>query len=186
MAVLGGAFAGSFVPTCYRTQSMKPPFRIGISCIGWDPEGVLGPPQSGHIARLEFRRRLEKDAKVREEFSHLVREEKERLRARREARMPPENKEGLVEYFLETEARDIEFEIARLRPRLTKDFFEHVRIELAKLRFAVARTKEMEDRVIELEAMQKVLLEGTERSCRLHGESPSSNSQVYYNLVNEQ
>ncbi|PKU77506.1 uncharacterized protein LOC110100934 isoform X1 [Dendrobium catenatum] len=170
MAVLGGAFAGSFAATGFRTQSMKPPFRLGISCIGWDPEGVLGPPQGGHIARLEFRRRLEKDAKAREEFSHMVREEKERHRARREARVPPETNEGLVEYLLDTEAREIEFEIARLRQRLTKDFFEHIQIELANLRFAVVKTKEMEDRVIELEAIQKVLLEGTEAYDKMEGD----------------
>lgn len=32
-------------------------------------------------------------------------------------RVVPETNEGLVEYFLDTEARELEFEIAKLRPR---------------------------------------------------------------------
>ncbi|KAF9614451.1 hypothetical protein IFM89_018687 [Coptis chinensis] len=46
--------------------------------------------------------------------------------------------------------------------RLNQEFFSHLKFELGQLRFAVSRTKDMEDRLIELEAMQKVLLEGTE------------------------
>lgn len=48
-----------------------------------DPEGILGPPQTGHIARQEFKRRLQKDAELREEFERQVREEKERRQALR-------------------------------------------------------------------------------------------------------
>ena len=49
-----------------------------------DPEGILGAPQGGHIARLEFRRRLERDSEAREAFERQVREEKERRRSERE------------------------------------------------------------------------------------------------------
>lgn len=34
------------------------------------------------------------------------------------SRVAPDTPEGLIEYFLDTEAREIEFEISRLRPRL--------------------------------------------------------------------
>lgn len=112
-----------------------------------DPEGILGPAQTGHIARKEFQRRLEKDSDAREAFERQVIEEKERRRAVREvsfttwfwiliisvkllvcdcffvclgfkSRVAPDTAEGLIEYFLDTEAREIEFEISRLRPRL--------------------------------------------------------------------
>lgn len=33
------------------------------------------------------------------------------------SRVVPDDVEGLIEYFLDTEAREIEYEIARLRPR---------------------------------------------------------------------
>ncbi|CAN6580850.1 unnamed protein product [Malus baccata var. baccata] len=133
-----------------------------ISCIGWDPEGVLGPPQTGHLARIEFKRRLEKDADAREEFERQVIEEKERRRTIRESRVVPDTAEELIEYFLNTEAREIEFEISRLRPRLDKEFFSHLQYELGQLRFAVSKTQDIEDRLIELEALQKALQEGTE------------------------
>lgn len=48
-----------------------------------DPEGILGPPKTGHIARQEFKRRLERDAEAREEFERQVREDKERRQALR-------------------------------------------------------------------------------------------------------
>ncbi|BFG31479.1 hypothetical protein CerSpe_177530 [Prunus speciosa] len=133
-----------------------------ISCIGWDPEGVLGPPQTGHLARIEFKRRLERDADAREAFERQVIEEKERRRALRESRFAPDTAEELIEYFLNTEAREIEFEISRLRQRLDKEFFSHLQYELGQLRFAVSKTQDIEDRLIELEALQKALLEGTE------------------------
>ncbi|KAA0039677.1 uncharacterized protein E6C27_scaffold558G00080 [Cucumis melo var. makuwa] len=144
------------------TSIRSRPIPQTITCIGWDPEGLFGKPQTGHIARNEFKRRLEKDAEAREAFERHVREEKERRKALRESRVTPDNVTGLIEYFLDTEAQDIEFEIARLRPRLNEEFFSHVKLELGELRFAVNKTEAMEDRVIELEALQKALEEGIE------------------------
>uniref|UniRef100_A0A5B7BWM4 Uncharacterized protein n=1 Tax=Davidia involucrata TaxID=16924 RepID=A0A5B7BWM4_DAVIN len=136
--------------------------RAKICCIGWDPEGILGPPQTGHIARREFKRRLERDAEAREDFERQVREEKERRRALRQSRIAPDTPAELIEFLLDTEAQEIEFEIARLRHRLNQEFFSHLQSELGKLRFAVSKTQDMEDRLFELEALQKALLEGTE------------------------
>ncbi|PON53807.1 dimethylallyl, adenosine tRNA methylthiotransferase [Parasponia andersonii] len=146
-----------------RTFPRRTHFRPSrISCIGWDPEGLLGPPQTGHIARRELKRRLEKDSEAREAFERQVLEEKARREALRQSRVAPDSPAALIEYFLDTEAQDIEFEMARLRPRLTKEFFSHLQLELGQLRFAVPKTEDMEDRLIELEALQKALLEGTE------------------------
>ncbi|KAM1467067.1 hypothetical protein ACFX2I_032212 [Malus domestica] len=145
-----------------KRPTPRRPRAARISCIGWDPEGVLGPPQTGHLARIEFKRRLEKDADAREEFERQVIEEKERRRTVRESRVAPDTAEELIEYFLNTEAREIEFEISRLRPRLDKEFFSHLQYELGQLRFAVSKTQDIEDRLIELEALQKALQEGTE------------------------
>lgn len=136
--------------------------RRRVSCIGWDPEGLLGPPQTGHIARTEFKRRLERDAEAREAFESQVREEKERRRALRQSRAVPDTPAELIEYFLDTEAQEIEFEIARLRPRLNQEFFSQLQFELGQLRFAVSKTQNVEDRLIELELLQKALQEGTE------------------------
>ncbi|KAH6818096.1 dimethylallyl [Perilla frutescens var. frutescens] len=147
-----------------RNQTAK------IRCIGWDPEGILGAPRPGHIAKLEFKRRLEKDVEAREAFERQVREEKERTQKLRESRAIPDTVEELVEYFLDTEAQEIEFEIARLRPRLNEEFFSHVKLELGKLKFAVSKTQNMEDRVIELETLQKALEEGIEAYDKMQSE----------------
>ncbi|XP_021810302.1 uncharacterized protein LOC110753667 [Prunus avium] len=156
---IGIATTSSALLTRPTPRSSRP---TRISCIGWDPEGVLGPPQTGHLARIEFKRRLERDADAREAFERQVIEEKERRRALRESRVAPNTAEELIEYFLNTEAREIEFEISRLRTRLDKEFFSHLQYELGQLRFAVSKTQDIEDRLIELEALQKALLEGTE------------------------
>ncbi|MED6167642.1 hypothetical protein PIB30_004866 [Stylosanthes scabra] len=141
-----------------------------IRCIGWDPEGVLGPPQTGHIARLEFKRRLERDAEARESFERQVREEKQRRHELRQSRIPPDNPQELIEYLLDTEAQDIEFEIARMRPRLNEEFFSQLRVELGQLRFAVNKTEATEDRRIELEALEKAIQEGIDAYDKMQGE----------------
>ncbi|KDP25615.1 hypothetical protein JCGZ_20771 [Jatropha curcas] len=162
MAALNLGIATSTTITFRARPLTRTARRPRISCIGWDPEGVFGPPQTGHLARREFQRRLERDAEAREAFEQQVREEKERRRALRESRIIPDTPAELIEYFLDTEAQDIEFEIARMRPRLNKEFFSKIEFELGQLRFAVSRTEDMEDRLIELEALQKALQEGTE------------------------
>ncbi|KAD3641218.1 hypothetical protein R6Q59_003839 [Mikania micrantha] len=154
------ASTAAFTSASINRIRTSPNFRTKIRCIGWDPEGILGPPTTGHLARREFQRRLERDADAREHFQRQLQEENERRRALRESRSVPDTVEELVEYFLDTEAQELEFEIARMRPRLTDEFFAHLKFELGQLRFAVQKTEAMEDRVIELEALQKAILEG--------------------------
>ncbi|KAF3323869.1 hypothetical protein FCM35_KLT11336 [Carex littledalei] len=128
-----------------------------------DPEGILGLPQGGHIAKMEFKRRLDKDIGTGAAPC-----------PKRGARVVPETIEGLVEYFLDTEAREIEVEIARLRPRLDKAFFDHIHREFVLLQMIRA----MEDRLCELEAMQKVLLEGSEAYDKLQVDMVSAKASL--------
>ncbi|XP_020217847.1 uncharacterized protein LOC109801238 [Cajanus cajan] len=141
-----------------------------ILCIGWDPEGVLGPPKTGHLARLELKRRLERDTEAREAFQRQAREEKERRQSLRQSRVLPDTPQDLIEYLLDTEAQEIEFEIARMRPRLNQEFFSQLKLELGQLRFAVNRTQLMEDRLIELEALEKAIQEGVEAYDKMQDE----------------
>ncbi|XP_057521001.1 uncharacterized protein LOC130801223 [Amaranthus tricolor] len=144
--------------------------RPRISCV-WDPEGLFKtPPQTGHIARLEFKKRIEKDSEAKEAYERHLREEKDRREAIRQSRVIPDTDTELIEYFLDTEAQEIEFEIARLRPRLNEGFFKQLQSELGQLRFAMAKTEEMEDRIFELETLQKALLEGTEAYDKLQND----------------
>ncbi|MFS8034369.1 hypothetical protein Hanom_Chr17g01580351 [Helianthus anomalus] len=49
---------------------------------------------------------------------------------------------------------------AEMACRLSDEFFTHLKFELGELRFVVQKTEDMEDRVIDFEVLQKVLLEG--------------------------
>lgn len=142
--------------------------RSSVSCcVGWDPEGILGPPSGGHIARREFQKKFEEDSEQKEALERQLLQERDRRRAAREARVVPDTAADLAEYFLETEAPEIEYEIARCRPRLNQEFLEYLKAEMATLRFALPRTKEMDDRLVELEALHKVLTEGIEAYDRM-------------------
>ena len=48
---------------------------------------------------------------------------KAEVQKRRESREVPDDPHDLVEYFLDTEAPDISFEVARCRPKLNDNFF---------------------------------------------------------------
>lgn len=113
---------------------------------------------------------MESDAEAREAYERQIRQEKERRRALRQARVVPDTPGELIEYFLDTEAQEMEFEIARLRPRLNEEFFTHLKFELGQLRFAVSKTENTEDRLLELEALQKALTEGTEACDKLQAD----------------
>ncbi|XP_010418276.1 PREDICTED: uncharacterized protein LOC104703887 [Camelina sativa] len=160
MATLSFGIAAA-AATTVRTIPKFNSRRSKISC-EWDPKGVLGPAQTGHIARLEFKRRLERDSEAREAFQKQLREEKERRQALRQSRVLPDTAAELIEYFLDTEAQEIEYEIARLRGRLNDEFFAQIRLEIGQIRFAVTKTADIEDRLVELETLQKALEEGIE------------------------
>ncbi|XVF52683.1 hypothetical protein PTKIN_Ptkin05aG0038100 [Pterospermum kingtungense] len=160
-------------------------FSLKISCVQWDPEGILGSPQTGHLARLEFKRRLERDAEAREAFDQHLREEKERRRALRQSRVIPDTPAELIEYFLDTEAQEMEFEIARLRQRLDEEFFSHLKLEIGQIRFAVSKTEDMEDRLIELEALQKALQEGIEAYDKMQADLVTAKQSLTKILTSE-
>eukprot|EP00250_Pteridium_aquilinum_P029695 c39967_g1_i1 orf=704-1453(-) len=151
----------------FTSSSSRASRPLRISCVGWDPEGILGPPTGGHISRRSFQKTLEKDEAAKEAFEKQVRIEKEARRKAREARVVPQTNSEFVNFLLDTEAQDMEFEIARCRPRLNDDFFLFLQKEIGSARFSVDRTKETEDRLVELEALSKVLKEGLEAYDRL-------------------
>ncbi|KAA3471438.1 (Dimethylallyl)adenosine tRNA methylthiotransferase MiaB [Gossypium australe] len=54
--------------------------------------------------------------------------------------------------------------------RLDEDFFSHLKFEIGQIRFAVSKKEDMEDRLTELEAIQKALQEGTEAYDKMQAE----------------
>ena len=67
---------------------------------------------------------VDKDAK--EVIDTFIATQRAELQEKREARLVPEDPHDLVEFFLDTEAPDMEWEVARCRPKLDKEFFATV------------------------------------------------------------
>ena len=83
---------------------------------------------------------------------------REELLAARAARSPPAaGGRALVDYFLETDAGEMEYEIARCRPLIDAPFFTFLDGEIGALRFAATPN---EDALAELEVLRDVLKEG--------------------------
>lgn len=105
---------------------------------------------------------MEKTLAQNKELAEQV--EKERIKAReellaaREARQPPTSGgRALVDYFLNTDADEMEFEIARCRPLVDAAFLQFLDSEIGALRFAATPN---EDALAELEVLRDVLKEG--------------------------
>lgn len=102
-----------------RPRCGRPP-RDVCRRVGWDPEGVLGPPVEGHIARREYSKKLRADE------AFLAAEERRLAKAaavkqaERDARAPPAAAPQLVEYLLNTPPEDMDFELVRARPLLAR------------------------------------------------------------------
>lgn len=130
-----------------------------VKAIGWDPEGILSAPVGNHIQRRTFQKQVEQDkdlaAKVEAEQQRL----REELIQKRESRVLPTTPQQAVEYFLDTEGSEMEFEVARCRPMLTKDFFQFLEREITSERLAATPN---EDRLAELSILQQYLEEVVE------------------------
>lgn len=86
-------------------------------------------------------------------------EDKKKIMLRRESREPPEDNIELVEFFLNTPAEDMEWEMARCRPRINAAFFKQLDNLIGQERFAA---KPDEERLAELETLRQYLEEGAE------------------------
>jgi len=120
-----------------------------------------------HITRRSYQKKIAEDAEYKEKIERELQAEKEARRVARAARVVPDSPKDLLEFFLTTEGEEMEFEVARCRPRLTEEFFSFLKAEIGSLRFAVNQTVEIEDRIGELEVLQKILREGIEAYDRL-------------------
>lgn len=125
-----------------------------------DPEGILAAPQGGHINRREVNRAMEANKELAAQVEEERKKAREELLAARAGREPPAaGGAALVDYFMETEADEMEFELARARPLLTADFFSFLDSEIGALRFAARPNP---DKLAELEVLRDMLKEGAE------------------------
>ncbi|CAG9463721.1 unnamed protein product [Pedinophyceae sp. YPF-701] len=124
----------------------------------YDPEGLFENVyaeddliKKRFLARQQMsdEEKAEEDKKRREKIQKQIDE-------RRAARSPPEgNPAALLQYFLDTEVTDMEYEVARCKPLLTKDFFDVLDGEIGRIRFMEEPSKLDEERLKQLEAFKK-------------------------------
>lgn len=124
-----------------------------------DPEGILGQPAGGHIERRTRQKTLQQSKEEQEANRKAQEEERQAIMQKREARVVPTSPVDLIEYFLDTESQEMEYEIARCRPYMNEDFFKHLDQAIGTLRFSSTPD---EDRLAELEALREVLKAGVE------------------------
>lgn len=133
-----------------------------ITAVGWDPEGILAEPRGGHIERRKWQKMLQGDEEQRQKVEAAAKAELERRRQERDARVVPASDVGLIDFFLSTDVPEMEYEIARCRARLTPAFFAVLSSEKTNAKFSLlpSSSDSDSDRLIELEALEKVLLDG--------------------------
>jgi len=126
-----------------------------VRATSWDPEGLFKTgPTPGIIDRKLMGQRAETDAEARSSISAFMALQKEETQKRRDARVVPDDPHDLVEYFLDTESGDMEYEVARCRPKLDKNFFATLDKLVGVERFSPAPD---EDRLAELETLREYL-----------------------------
>ncbi|PRW56710.1 hypothetical protein C2E21_4432 [Chlorella sorokiniana] len=143
---------------------------LRVRATSWDPEGLFkAAPQEGLIERKMFQQQIQGDrefSRKMEEFAaqqrlevQKKREQRLEVQKKREARKVPEQMEDLIEFFLDTEAPEMEFEVARCRPMLGDDFFAYLDRRIGLERFANVPD---EERLAELETLRDYLKEAVE------------------------
>lgn len=127
----------------------------------WDPEGLFktSAPKTGIIDRRMMQKRIETDQEFKKQMEEFAAKKREELVAKRESRLIPTDNNALIEYFLDTETPEMEFEVARCRTQLDTAFFSNLDTSIGSLRFAAVPN---EDRLAELETLRDYLKEAVE------------------------
>ncbi|KAI3427954.1 hypothetical protein D9Q98_006344 [Chlorella vulgaris] len=121
----------------------------------WDPEGLFkDAPRAGLIDRKLVQKEVANDKQYDVKMLQFAEAERAELQKKRDARKVPTIMEELTEYFLDTEAPEMEFEIARCRPLITAEYFAFLDTRIGLERFA---TVPDEDRLAELEGLREYL-----------------------------
>ena len=117
------------------------------------------PPQAGIIDRKLMGERAASDQEYKAQVTTFIAQQKEERQKKRDERTPPSDPHDLVEYFLNTETEDMEYEVARCRPLMDKGFFAVID-KLAGVE-RLSPTPD-EDRLAELDALRDFLTAAAE------------------------
>lgn len=114
-------FIRSFVGSPGSTSS-----SVVARSASWDPENLYknSPEMTGLIDRKLMGNRAQEDKTQKTVMQKFMDAAKAETQAKRDARVVPEDKYELIAFLLDTEATDMQFEVARCRPLLDDEFFE--------------------------------------------------------------
>ncbi|GLC35461.1 hypothetical protein PLESTB_000204700 [Pleodorina starrii] len=144
-------------PSCGRSSRRS---TVRVYAVNYDPENVFKrPPEQGLIARRMTQKLMEQNKEFASQMQRAKDDIRRQVLTRREARNPPDDHMELIEFMLNTDAEDMEFEIARCRPKLTPAFFKQLDSVIGAERFAA---KPDQERLAELDTLRQYLEEAVE------------------------
>ena len=103
--------------------------------------------------------RVSSDDEYKTQVTAFITQQKEERQDRRDARTPPTDNYDLIEYFLNMDTEDMEYEVARCRPQMDKEFFAVID-KLAGVE-RLSPTPD-EDRLAELDTLREFLSKSVE------------------------
>lgn len=113
----------------------------------------------GIIDRKLMGNRAQEDQKSKSVMETFMEAHKQEVQFRRDSREVPEDKYELIEFFLETEATDMNYEVARCRPNLDDEFFTILNKQIGMEQLSLEKD---EDKLAELEMLRDYLTEAIE------------------------
>mmetsp|Transcript_3511 Transcript_3511/g.10215 ORF Transcript_3511/g.10215 Transcript_3511/m.10215 type:complete len:262 (-) Transcript_3511:25-810(-) len=127
----------------------------------WDPEDLYknAPEMTGLIDRKLMGNRAQDDQKQKTVMQKFMDAAKAETQAKRDARVVPEDNYELIAFLLDTEATDMQYEVARCRPLLTDEFFEVLNKQIGMEQLSLEKD---EDKLAELELLREYLNEAVE------------------------
>ncbi|GLI61874.1 hypothetical protein VaNZ11_004384 [Volvox africanus] len=133
---------------------------VRVFAVNYDPEKTFKrPPETGLIARRMTQKMMEQNKEFASQMQRAKDDIRRQVLTRREARNPPDDGLELIEYMLNTDAEDMEFEVARCRPKLTPAFFKQLDSVIGAERFSA---KPDQERLAELDTLRQYLEEAVE------------------------
>jgi hypothetical protein len=114
---------------------------------------------AGLIDRKLMGNRAQEDQKSKSVMQKFMDAAKAETEAKREARVVPEDRYELIQFLLDTEATDMQFECARCRPLLDAEFFECLNKQIGMEQLSLEKD---EDKLAELELLREYLEEAVE------------------------
>ncbi|WIA44033.1 hypothetical protein OEZ86_010404 [Tetradesmus obliquus] len=132
-----------------------------VYATSYDPDNLFAgsAPRQGLIERRLMAKQMETDKEFAKAVTMARDDDQKKIMLRRQSRQPPADHVELVEFFLNTQADDMEFEVARCRPQLTPEFFKQLDTLVGQERFS---PKPDEERLAELDLLRKYLEEAVE------------------------